>query len=111
VVRMSWLRRHNGRHRLSRFGEEVRRAAQEEHAGLQLQVDDLRDAVTALQPASTAHGAAADIPPELAAALAAGHRDGQALVLDIGGEEVIAVVGNEGGDPAAVWGFLRQIAS
>lgn len=100
MVRLAWLR-HRGRHgRLSEISDEVARNRRD--------IDQMRNAITAVCGPDPGPGEA--VPPELAAALAAGHRDGKAVVLDVGGEEVIAVVG-DGGDPAAVWGAVRKIAS
>lgn len=112
MVRLTWRDRRGGRHhKRGRFAEELRRA-RDEHAGLQLQVDDLRDAVTALQPPAPRADDAPQVDPRLAAAMASARRDGTGLPLDVGGEEVIVVVGDESRDPAPVWDFLnRQLAS
>lgn len=86
---------------------EIREELAEQH----LELDDLREAVTGLRAADPAQSGAEEIDPKLAAAMAAGHPDGKGLVLDVGEEKFIVVVGDEGKDPAVVQRFLRQAAS
>lgn len=54
---------------------------------------------------------AADVPPPLlAAAEHRGHR-GASVRLDVDGQELIAVIGGERGDPHEWWAAIRRLAS
>jgi hypothetical protein len=52
----------------------------------------------------------APVPPTLLAAAADPGRNGAPVRLAVDGSEVIAVIGDEGGDPRAWWAAIRRVA-
>jgi len=78
--------------------------ARAERARLRERID-LLDAILRAKgiPLGAAGGS---LPPELAAAATGGHE--RAVRLTVRGREVIAVVGGEKGDPAAMWSAIKR---
>jgi hypothetical protein len=54
---------------------------------------------------------AGTVPPSLLAAAQEGRHQGSPVHLAIGGEDVIAVIGDEGGDPREWWSAIHRLAS
>jgi len=51
---------------------------------------------------------AGSLPPALIQATRQPTQGGTTLVLDAGGQDVIVVVGEQGGDARQMWAFIRQ---
>jgi hypothetical protein len=51
---------------------------------------------------------AGSLPPALIQATRQPPQGGTTLVLDAGGQDVIVVVGEQGGDARQMWAFIRQ---
>jgi hypothetical protein len=51
------------------------------------------------------------VPPSLLAAALDPNRKGAPVRLAVGGEDVIAVIGEEGGDPREWWAAIHQLAT
>jgi hypothetical protein len=114
-----------GRQRLTQLEKELAqtRAAQ---AALQQRVDVFEQiAAAAGASLDTAGGAALDeaqsarppigpltsVPATLVAAATEGRPDGSPVRLVVGGQDVIAVIGDEGGSPHEWWTAIRQLAA
>jgi hypothetical protein len=106
-----------GRQRLTQLEKELAqtRAAQ---AALQQRVD-VFEQIAAAAGASLAEvpagppaaGSLASVPAPLLAAATEGRPGGSPVRLAVGGRDVIAVIGDEGGDPRAWWTAIRQLAA
>lgn len=79
---------------------------------------DLQRRVDLFEQIAAAAGAAIDdtaplqpVPPSLLAAAQDGHHDGSPVRLAVGGSEVIAVIGDEGGDPREWWATIHRLAT
>lgn len=105
-----------GRRRLARLEKEVA-AAQAAQAALQLRVD-------IFERIAAAAGVALDdtmphevvmpqqpVPPSLLAAALDSREKGSPVRLAVGGDDVIAVIGDEGGDPREWWAAIHQLAT
>jgi hypothetical protein len=90
---------------LGEIREEMRRTRLEQ-AEIREELGDVHIALEEMRAADIARDHAGGVPVKLAAAMRAGHRDGKGLVLPVGDEEIIVVVGDENPDPAPVWDFL-----
>lgn len=62
------------------------------------------------QPAPSS-GSSQPVPPTLLAAAAEPSRDGSPVRLAVEGSDVIAVIGDEGGDPREWWAVIRRLGS
>jgi hypothetical protein len=51
------------------------------------------------------------VPPSLLAAALDPNRKGSPVRLAVGGQDVIAVIGDEGGDPREWWAAIHQLAT
>jgi hypothetical protein len=51
------------------------------------------------------------VPPSLLAAALDPNRKGSPVRLAVGGDDVIAVIGDEGGDPREWWAAIHQLAT
>jgi hypothetical protein len=117
-----------GRKRLAQLEQEIA-AARAEQAALQRRVDVFEQIAAAAGAAldDTLPGAAAQaaaaavgepgggvrpiVPPVLLAAAADPRPAGSPVRLAVNGSEVIAVVGDEGGDPRQWWTAIRELRS
>ncbi len=96
--------------RLERLEREVAQA-RAERAALQRRVD-------LFEKIAEAAGAALDdtvpvtpVPPSLLAAAQDPRQSGSPVHLAVGGDDIIAVIGNEGGDPHEWWSAIQRLAS
>ena len=97
----------HSRRRLERLEKELAEAQAAQAA--------LARRVAMFEEIAAAAGAALDekpeIPATLLAAAAHGRQDGAPVRLAVGGADVIAVIGDEGGDPREWWTAIHKIAS
>jgi hypothetical protein len=61
--------------------------------------------------AAPAASSSQPVPPTLLAAAAEPGRDGSPVRLAVEGSDVIAVIGDEGGDPREWWAVIRRLGS
>lgn len=52
-----------------------------------------------------------DLPPALISAVRRPREEGCTLVLDVGGQIVIVVLREEGGEAAAIWAFIQKFVT
>jgi hypothetical protein len=106
-----------GRQRLAQLEKELAetRVAQ---AALQQRVDVFEQIAAAAgasldgaQPGEGSAGPLAPVPATLLAAATEGRPDGSPVRLAVGGRDVIAVIGDEGGDPREWWTAIHQLAA
>jgi hypothetical protein len=98
------------RRRLARLENEV--------AAARTAQADLQQRVAAFEKIAAAAGAAIDdtmpvapVPPSLQAAALDPRHTGAPVRLEVGGSDVIAVIGDEGGDPREWWAAIHRLAS
>jgi hypothetical protein len=98
------------RRRLQRLEQEVAEARAGQAA--------LQRRVEMFEKIAAAAGAAIDdtmplqpVPPTLLAAALEARQDGSPVHLAVGDSDVIAVIGNEGGDPHEWWAAIHRLAS
>jgi hypothetical protein len=99
-----------GRRRLRRLEKAV--------ADAQTAQTDLQRRVDVFEQIAAAAGAALDdtaplqpVPPSLVALALDPQRRGSSVRLVVGDDDVIAVVGDEGGDPSEWWTAIRRLAT
>jgi hypothetical protein len=63
------------------------------------------------EPGDGPAGSLAPVPPNLLAAAAERRAAGSSVRLAVGGRDVIAVIGDEGGDPREWWTALHKFAA
>jgi hypothetical protein len=98
--------RHSKR-RLTRLEDELAEARAAQAA--------LSERVAMFEKIAAAAGAALDeqaqVPATLLAAAAHGRQEGAPVRLAVGGSDVIAVIGDEGGDPGEWWAAIHELAA
>ncbi len=99
-----------GKRRLERLEREVTEA-RAERAALQRRVDLFEKIAEAAGAALDDTGPVAPVPPSLLAAAQDPRQLGSPVRLAVGGNDVIAVIGNEGGDPVEWWSAIQRLAS
>jgi hypothetical protein len=100
----------HGRRRLRRLEHEVA-AARESQAELQRRVDVFEKIAGAAGAALSDPAPGGPVPRPLVTAAWDADQDGVPVHLDVDGREVIAVIGDEGGDPRDWWTAIRHLAS
>jgi hypothetical protein len=98
------------RRRLRRLENAVAEA-REAQAELQRRVDVFEQIAEAAGAALGGPEPALPVPPSLLAAAWDPRENGVPVRLAVDGREVIAVIGDEGGDPREWWTAIRQLAS
>jgi hypothetical protein len=99
-----------GRRRLRRLEQEVAEA-RESQAELQRRVDVFEKIAEAAGAALSNPAPDVPVPRPLVAAAWDADQDGTPVHLDVDGRDVIAVIGDEGGDPREWWTAIRHLAS
>lgn len=99
-----------GKRRLERLEREVAQA-RAERAALQRRVDLFEKIAEAAGAALDDTVQVAQVPPSLLAAAQDPRPTGSPVRLAVGGNDVIAVIGNEGGDPLEWWRAIQRLAS
>ncbi len=96
--------------RLERLEREIAEA-RAERAALQRRVDLFEKIAEAAGAALDDTVPAAPVPPSLLAAAQDPRQAGCPVRLAVGGNDVIAVIGDEGGDPREWWSAIQRLAS
>lgn len=96
--------------RLEQLEKEVA-AARAAQAELQRRVDLFEQIAAAAGAAIDDTAPLQPVPPALLAAARDGRHDGSPVRLAVDGSQVIAVIGDEGGDPREWWAAIHRLAS